>query len=138
MLLGRDFFAVDEIVLLDGRGAVGVLSRLCPHLPRSSRHLENLLLLSGHLLLIVSVPLVHHSEPHGARYENVIICVVGRVHLGLHVGVILAFDGLEVLALASLVGIVVSHVPSVVSLRVLLVMTIELLDVETVPSLVVA
>ena len=42
------------------------------------------------------------------------------------------------LALASLVGIVVGHVPSVVSLRVLLVMAVELLNVETVSSLVVA
>ena len=138
MLLGRDLFAVDEVVLLDGGGAVGVLSRLCPHLPRSSRHLENLLLLCCHLLLVVSVPLVHHSEPHGARHENVIICVVGRVHLGLHVRVVLAFDGLEVLTLTTFVGVVVGHVSSIVSLRVLLVMAIELLDVETVPSLVVA
>ena len=42
------------------------------------------------------------------------------------------------LTLTTFVGVVVGHVSSIVSLRVLLVMAIELLDVETVPSLVVA
>ena len=86
MLLGRDFLPVDEVVVLNcGVSVSSVLGRLSPHLTLTTRHLEYFLLLSGHSLCIISVSLVHHCEPHRARDENIIICIVGRVNLGLHV-----------------------------------------------------
>ena len=140
LLLGWDFLSVDEVVLLHCRVSVAIgLSRLSPHLTGATCHFEYFLLLSGKSCL-VGVSLVHHSKPHWARYENVIICVVGRIHLSLHVWVILTLYRLEVSTLTAFVCIVIGHISSILTLSrwILLIMAVKLLNVKTVSSLMIA